>query len=266
MARMSQLIVAVQDYELAHEVYPPGVTDDAGPVKNQPAGFHHSWTVDLLPYVDEKVIAARVATAGVYHEKNAQVRGMVIAAYTCPSAVIPPDIGISDYAAVHHDGESPIDDDNNGVFFLNSEIRQGDVFDGAAHTLFLGEKRSDEDADLGWMSGTRATLRNTGTRINRTDVGAPAATAESDDKTVGGDEPPQEDPFGGGSRRIQPDKPAVVDPLLYVGGFGSEHTGGVVFAFGDGHVQFIANEIDMKTYRQLGHRADGELIDIRKLD
>ena len=40
-----------------------------------------------------------------------------------------------------------------------------DVQDGLAHTLFVGEKLSD-DQDFGWMSGTRSTLRNTGFPIN----------------------------------------------------------------------------------------------------
>ena len=46
--------------------------------------------------------------------------------------------------------------------YLNSHISQKDVTDGTTHTIYVGEKLSDEQ-DLGWMSGTRATLRNTGT-------------------------------------------------------------------------------------------------------
>jgi prepilin-type processing-associated H-X9-DG protein len=54
--------------------------------------------------------------------------------------------------------------------------------------------------------------------------------------------------------------------LLYVGGFGSHHTGGAVFAFGDGNVKFIAEAIDQTVYEQLGHRADGKLLDRRSID
>ena len=75
------------------------------------------------------------------------------------------DLPASNYAGCHHDVEAPIDADNHGVLFLNSHISGDDIPDGAAHTIFIGEKIVADD-DLGWMSGTRATLRNTGLRIN----------------------------------------------------------------------------------------------------
>ena len=69
--------------------------------------------------------------------------------------------------------EAPIDVDNRGVFFLNSQITRDDLKDGAAYTLFIGEKHVD-DADLGWLSGTSGTLRNTGSPLNQTKFGGGA--------------------------------------------------------------------------------------------
>ena len=43
--------------------------------------------------------------------------------------------------------------------------RYFDLQDGSSNTLFIGEKHTYA-GDLGWMSGTRATLRNTGVSIN----------------------------------------------------------------------------------------------------
>lgn len=40
--------------------------------------------------------------------------------------------------------------------------------------------------------------------------------------------------------------------------FRSRHTGGANFAFGDGRVQFIADTINLTTYRQLATRQGGE--------
>jgi prepilin-type N-terminal cleavage/methylation domain-containing protein/prepilin-type processing-associated H-X9-DG protein len=40
-------------------------------------------------------------------------------------------------------------------------------------------------------------------------------------------------------------------------GFKSQHSQGANFLFGDGHVQYISNSIDIKTYNQLGCRNDG---------
>ena len=50
-----------------------------------------------------------------------------------------------------------------------------------------------------------------------------------------------------------PDDPVLVlrRQGLYVGGFGSWHPGGVVFAFGDGHVVFLVDGIDPTTYEML---------------
>ena len=116
----------------------------------------------------------------------------------------------------------PIAEDNHGVLFLNSHISDRDVTDGVQHTIYLGEKRTDSD-DLGWMSGTRATLRNTGTPIDQT-----------------GEEKPASD--------------------LFVGGFGAYHPAGANFLFGDVAVRFVSTAIDQEVYQQLGNRADGKLL------
>jgi prepilin-type processing-associated H-X9-DG protein len=42
----------------------------------------------------------------------------------------------------------------------------------------------------------------------------------------------------------------------------SRHTGGVQFVYGDGHVGFIADNIDMVTYRALGTRDGGEVVTV----
>jgi prepilin-type processing-associated H-X9-DG protein len=54
--------------------------------------------------------------------------------------------------------------------------------------------------------------------------------------------------------------PAVKGPILPIGGFSSPHPGGSQFAFGDGHVEFLTESIDKKTYQQLGSRNDGKLL------
>ena len=46
-----------------------------------------------------------------------------------------------------------------------------------------------------------------------------------------------------------------------MGGFAGTHPAIVMFALGDGSVRVIQQTIDMKVYQQLGHRADGQLLD-----
>lgn len=105
--------------------------------------------------------------------------------------------------------ETPIDTDNNGVFFLNSKTRSVDIPDGSANTIFFGETiipREFADSDfktkkimedkisncrvvrpedgeelwfcaMGWMSGTGATLRNAGNPINT--ISGPFAASDA---------------------------------------------------------------------------------------
>jgi prepilin-type processing-associated H-X9-DG protein len=44
-------------------------------------------------------------------------------------------------------------------------------------------------------------------------------------------------------------------------GFHSTHPGGAQFAFGDGSVRFVSENVLLDTYRALGTRATGEVID-----
>jgi prepilin-type N-terminal cleavage/methylation domain-containing protein len=251
---LTQLGIALQNYESAHGVLPPGTIDKQGPIHNTPEGYQMSWLVQLLPYIEEGNTFKHIDfSVGVYDEKNAIVRAINLPILVCPSYGThrnPPnapagpgpmsykspnalaDAGtwtISNYAACYHDVEAPIDADNHGVMYLNSHISQRDVTDGTTHTIYVGEKLSD-DKDLGWMSGTRATLRNAGTPPGK------------DSSLHGGQpEPPTDD--------------------LKVGGFESEHSGCCNFLFGDGRVRTISDTVDAKVFQQLGSRADGQLLD-----
>ncbi len=342
ISRMSQLIVGVHSYEMTHGYYPTGVRDTGGPIVSQEQGLHHSWTIPLLPFIEEDNIYRMIDhETSVYAKSNRPARNTQLTIFICPSSPRLVDaLGHSNYAAVHHDVEAPIDDDNHGMFFLNSRLSQDEVTDGMRYTMFLGEKIL-ERADLGWMSGTRATLRNTGTPINTTDlqmtgrgraVQQPLGDGESsvDDEGQGegleaedddlsdetaedvvaegdavddqsepaeqqGNESPATDDQvnteqldaeieGETAELLSTDDPTrqsgtQVKPVgegdpwaaaknagLYVGGFGSHHHGGSVFAFGDAHIRFLDDAIDFQVYQHMGGRADGKVIDGRVLD
>jgi prepilin-type processing-associated H-X9-DG protein len=241
---LTQLGIALQNYESAQGVLPPGTIDKQGPIHSQPQGYHMNWLVQLLPYLEEATTFNHIDfSVGVYDKKNAAVRAIHFPILVCPSTGArrhPLDTAAgagswiaSAYAACHHDVEAPIDAGNRGVMYLNSHIGQKDVTDGTTNTIYVGEKLSDEQ-DLGWMSGSRATLRNTGTPP---DSGWNLANVR-----------------GGG--QLQPPSSD-----LAVGGFGSDHTGGGNFLFGDGRTTFIAQSIDAKVFQRLGSRADGQLLE-----
>jgi prepilin-type N-terminal cleavage/methylation domain-containing protein/prepilin-type processing-associated H-X9-DG protein len=232
--KLGQVGLAMLSYETAHEVLPEGVHAAQGPIRSVPAGVPIGWIAELLPYLDQALVYKNVnfkLTAD--HPKNAAVREMSLSTLLCPSyygEVRPDSIAVSNYAACHHDVEAAIDRDNHGMFFLDSRLSSREIPDGAMYTLFAGEKDGDP-GDLGWLSGTRATLRNTGT------------------------------PIRAGNRWQNPSKPQSQPASpLHVGGFGSSHADGANFLFGDGAVRFLSERIDQTFYQYLGHRADGHLL------
>jgi prepilin-type processing-associated H-X9-DG protein len=214
-------------------VFPPGVTNPEGPIRNEAQGMHVSWIVKILPYIEERAVFRRFdQEAGAYAATNSEALAASMHVLRCPSVreVFGSEEGSrrSSYAGCHHDTEAPIDEDNHGLLFLNSRIGYTDIFDGSSKTILLGEVLVDKNT-LSWASGTRATLRNTGSFEQS---GLPGSTANG----------------------------TVEDPL-HVGGFGSFHTGDVAnFAFADGSVRGISRDIDANVFRLLGHRADGEIM------
>ncbi|MEM8734502.1 MAG: DUF1559 domain-containing protein, partial [Planctomycetota bacterium] len=163
---MMQLGLALQNYEMAHQCLPPGTVDAKGPIVHLPVGYHHSWIVQILPYIEQRPAYAMLDhRRSIYSKANFKVRGHQIDVLSCPSSPVGwGGAPYTHYAGVHDSREVPIDTTNNGVLFLNSSIRYEDVFDGTSNTIFVGEKIPDQ-TDLGWSSGTRASLRNMGSPI-----------------------------------------------------------------------------------------------------
>ena len=99
-----------------------------------------------------------------------------------------------------------------------------DILDGASQTFAIGQRRTDEA--LGWHS---------------TWVGVVPGGEEAFARILGvADHNPN-------------------SPVAHLDDFSSNHTGGVFFAYGDGRVQFLSENIDHNTYRALATRKGGEV-------
>ncbi len=234
-----QLGLSLHSYEFHFESLPPGSTNPEGPIRNEPQGVQVGWIVKVLPYLEQNAMWRKFDQAkGAYAPENALVRSSEMNVLECPSD--PHDhinsartVARSGYAGCHHDVEASIDEDNHGLLFLNSKIQFRDMYDGSSNTILLGEAITFPD-ELGWVSGSRATLRNTST------IERPRLMAE-----------------------IEAEKDRPEDPSrssTFVGGFGSNHPGVANFAFADGATRMIEEGIDKKVLQQLGHRADGEIV------
>jgi prepilin-type N-terminal cleavage/methylation domain-containing protein/prepilin-type processing-associated H-X9-DG protein len=118
---------------------------------------------------------------------------------------------------------------NTGMFNYRLPHKMSDMTDGTSNTMVAGEV-IDAHTDLStniWTQAGRheSCLRSTENPLN-TKPGTGVTTS----------------PYG----------------VALYGGFGSRHTGGGNFVFGDGHVQFLTDGIDLQTYQALSTKAGGE--------
>jgi prepilin-type N-terminal cleavage/methylation domain-containing protein/prepilin-type processing-associated H-X9-DG protein len=250
-----QLGIALQSYESSHELLPPGVVNTTGPILDQPKGYHYGWLVQILPFFEQRNVYNHLNfKIGIYETENFTTRTTVIRSFICPSdsSANPGASGVAmtNYVGSHNDVEAPISATNNGVLFLNSAVRFEDITDGSSQTIFVGEKLNNAP-DEGWASGTRASLRNSGSGVNQT------ATAPLPGPGSGDDD-------DGDSQIAGARAASATDTSSYVGGYSSRHPGGANFAFGDGSVRFIKNSISRRIFRLLANRADGEIISADK--
>jgi prepilin-type N-terminal cleavage/methylation domain-containing protein/prepilin-type processing-associated H-X9-DG protein len=264
---LKQIALALQSYASSREVFPSGSYNETGPVLSIPEGYKLSWISSLLPHMEQNSLARSIDHRyGAYDPINNTVRMATLSTLTCWAsrplpwtlwggmnpALLPAAPGMTNYAACQNDLEAPIDVDNHGGFYLNSRVRVVDVVDGLSQTIFVGEVAVP--SPLGWLSGTRATLRNTGHPINGVDLSTLELTEPAN--------PPLPENLTARDLDMRIELGTLAVSPKFVGGFSSAHPGnGANFAFGDGSVRFLKQTIDRSVYRRLGHRADGEPID-----
>lgn len=266
---VTQILLAVQNYESAYRAYPAGTVEPKGPILHQPVGFHHNWISAVLPFVEQTVVFRNIDfSTGVYSQPNFAVRKIDLTLLSCPS-VWANSVATSDYAGCHGDQDVAIDVNSTGVFILNRRLRYDDLKDGSASTLFMAEKWCD-GYDLGWMSGTRATLRNTGLPITTrmTGISRPMGVLPGMPEWMP-DAQPLLPPFdkneswnglvGDSGGDWSKSLPGGGGPAP-IGGFHANHTAGSLSGFGDGRVTVLAPSISVSVLQKLAHREDGQLV------
>jgi len=133
----------------------------------------------------------------------------------------------------------------SGTYFAGSETRIAEIVDGTAHTLALGERTYVFRA---WMNGARWTGETKKSICSEAsnNIVRPINTnpAQSETYFIG-------DP-------LVPSTPVTLLPLNDLW-FGSFHPGGAHFAYADGSVHFLPDEIDFTIFEDLSTIAGGEI-------
>lgn len=251
---LKQVGLALLNYESIHKRLPPGYISAYDKDGND-TGPGWGWCSMLLPQMEETAIydtihfslpiehpmnAARVASVPGFFCPGDQIKRVWPArsrdATGKPLATIC-DVAASNYVAVFGTGEPGID--GNGLFYRNSDVRLVDITDGTGQTLAIGE-RAHPMGNATWVgSVTNAVLFPE----NNNPLAQPAPEHSSGMVLGHAGE-------GVGPGALGSD----------VNQFYSLHGWGVNFLFADGHVSFLATNMDYKTYIALATRAGGESV------
>ena len=241
---LKQLGLASLNHVDAHQAFPRGwkmAPDNPGAV----GGTNWAWGAYLLPFMEETStyeslapettpgsgpkMAASVGTFACPSSKpRASIRGYAGSSY---NAVFGRYSSVS--SGIHSMSNAAIEAVHEGVFGANSAVKMKDITDGTSSTMLFGEKSDLLQASPGIWPGLRA---------DRCDQCSDASMWS----VVGAVDLAMNQSAGTGWRGERP--------------FSSRHPGGVQFAFADGSVHFLQEDMDSTSYERLGRRADGDVV------
>jgi prepilin-type N-terminal cleavage/methylation domain-containing protein/prepilin-type processing-associated H-X9-DG protein len=243
---LKQLGQAVRNYHEVNGVLPPGYVSSNPGIPDstdwcQTGGVQGApWTVLILPHAEQEDLFKQFDLTVPFQDTSNQMAAPNDAAVvplkvlSCPSdARLSANPLWSSYFGVQGGGAAP-DCGNSGcgpaneramyvsgVLYSGSHHRLTDVEDGVANVFMIGESRYGGAA---WGASAKqdscAYARNLAGAQDQINLYATQGVHDTR-------------------------------------GFSSYHTGGAHFSMCDGSVQFISENINLTTYRQLGRRADG---------
>jgi len=147
---------------------------------------------------------------------------------------------------------------NNGVIYMNANLRLTDITDGTDTTFMLGETWYMEtpiSSATAYATWAGTLYGSGGSAGNGGCCTAPVTLAAANDPINNGFNVTVSNGFYSGP--FNPGVGGGGDSVTIMRSFGSRHPGGCNFAMADGSVQFVSQNIDVNLYRQLATRADG---------
>jgi prepilin-type N-terminal cleavage/methylation domain-containing protein/prepilin-type processing-associated H-X9-DG protein len=272
---LRQLAIAAHHHHDTKRKFPTGARISVV-VGDRPTGGTTLW-VELLPYIEQDNLYrawdyydSRNNVAGETNATQAQVIKILI----CPSDPLPQPVvqitaaadplpppwshgfyGMSSYGGNAGKqsvpwGPSPTFPllTRDGIFYIDSSLRMQDITDGTSNTFLFGERyHRDPEYDLRQLvvwPGI-ATIAHLGRWATIAGPGATPNVMLSTPVPINYQVPP-----GGDLSTVQNRMCA----------FGSGHPGGANFAFADGSVRFVSDNIPVATLQALSTRAGGEVV------
>lgn len=242
---LKQLGLAAHNYHDVHKQFPPNGIQGVAPAT--PAEFNKaSSLVQLLPYVDQQTVYNKFNfNLDLTHADNYDAKVVAIPTYFCPSfprlqrtIIKDPkdhnyDGGRSDYGINLGTEHCHTRDPNKwtGVSNTNSSIAMQHISDGTSNVFMFGEKRTTQRQE-----GVGTTSVDPDGPYWRWGLYAGRLTAQPMNQNI---------------------LPEFNDNTA---NFGSAHTGGSHFTMCDGAVRFVSENIDITTYRNIGHRNDKAVV------
>jgi prepilin-type N-terminal cleavage/methylation domain-containing protein len=255
---VKQQILGMHAYASAIGHYPPAIQNAAKATGDIFPGW--GWGTLILPYVEQEPLYRLLNPDQVPFGPQTNLATITVTApmqtalsvFKCPSDPAPDlnkfrldrgtdQLGLANYRAICGTDSSGFfyaNEDRNGIMWQNSKVKFTDVTDGTSNTVVIGECMFvDDKAGRKWAA---IWVGHTGYYC-------------SPDSTIGC------------GVRISDNMWHLDNTTAQINGtapqaFGSRHTGGAFFGFGDGSVRFFRNSADPATIKYLGARADGRVI------
>lgn len=275
---LKQLGLALHNYHDVYNTFPPGYTArnvQANTMVGMETGPGFAWSFAILPQMDGANVFNQVSTDGNAHDAAnlAVVQSLSLNAFLCPSDPAPSDVfevtdgtntyqlprsnypGILGYASVTMNAGQA-----SGVFYRNSRVRFRDITDGTSNTICVGERRHKHQFVAGvpeveawttWYAAIPGVTRNAGMMM------MPMMEEGPGSLILGHVGQPAMTMMGGGMMMQMHRTPNTTNHIVH---FSSQHEGGVQFLLCDGSVHFLSENVDYDLFRNLGERADGNVI------
>ena len=255
---LKQIGLALANYETGLRCYPPGRLGRDGSSSPTPDRVGTSGLVMVLPQLELQTLYDRFdftdgpwAYSSTWVAVNAEAIGQSVDTFLCPSDTSEPYSEQPAIGSTYDTGGNPaatgnyalctgslgppnsteVKYENDGVFYYLKAHRPRDVADGLSSTIFAGEvieTHTSASSNI-WSRAVRLMdcQRSTHNALNT--------------------QPGEPEYWSGYGFNVN-------------AAFASKHPAGANFVFGDGHVTFLGENIDLLTYRALSTRAGSEIV------